>query len=83
MLHNKQQSLVQNTKEDHRFLYGNKSNSGSLSLGLSEDAPVVSEDMALEYLAGILADLFLSPEYARNKAQKRSPVLPGIHKRTG
>jgi hypothetical protein len=83
MLHKKESSLVQNTKEDHRFLYGNKSNSGSPSPGLSEDAPVVSEDMVLEYLAGILADVFLSPEYARNKAQKRSPVLPGIDKRAG
>jgi hypothetical protein len=83
MLHKKQAPAVQNTKEDHGFLYSNTSNSGFPSPGLSENAPVVSEDMALEYLAGVLADIFLSPEYARNKAQKRSHILPGIDKRTG
>src|SRR6185295_7449342 len=54
------------------------------SLDFNSNSPLVSEDMAIDYLAGLIVDAYLYEKYhARNNTKENSSdILPGLNKGT-
>ena len=68
--------------EQRRLLCSNKSVSRCSSLAFNPNQNYVSEDIALDYLASILVEIFLYTEQQNahiNTEQKSSDILPCIN----
>lgn len=74
------QYVVSNEGE-RTLLSSNKGGMRSPSLDfLDTSADTVTEDMILEYLAGIISNIYLSQTYGNKES---SDLLQGLNKRTG
>ena len=75
-------SIVESKEEQRRLLCSNKSVSRCSSLAFNPNQNYVSEDIALDYLASILVEIFLYTEQQNahiNTEQKSSDILPCIN----
>jgi hypothetical protein len=76
-------SISVEPKEGERtLLCSNKGDQRSPFLGFNPNNPLVSKEMAMDYLAEILVEIFLDQERKKYAKQTRSDLLPGINKRT-
>ena len=75
---------VEPNEGERTLLSSNESDQRSPFLGfLDTSSDNVSEDMVLDYLAQIIADIYLDQTYGNNNSKEGSTLLPGINKRTG
>lgn len=64
-------------------LCSNSVNGRSPSLGFKSNSPLVTEDMAIDYLAGLIVEAYLFEKYHGHiKKQESSNILPGFNKGT-
>ena len=72
---------VETNEGERGLLYSNKAIVRSPSLAFNPNKEYVSEDIALDYLASILVEIYLYNKDANIK-QKGSDLLPCVNKRT-
>ena len=74
---------VEPSEGERILLSSNKSDQRSPFLGfLDTSSENVSEDMVLDYLAHIIADIYLDQNYGNKTNKESSDILPGINKGT-
>ena len=74
-------SNVESKEGERGLLCSNKAIVRSPSLAFNPNKEYVTEDIALDYLAGILVEIYLHNQDAINK-QKGSDLLPSVNERT-
>ena len=75
---------VEPNEGERTLLSRNKGSMRSPSLDfLDTSAEGVTEDMMLDYLAGIICDIYLKEMYGNNAEKESSDILPGIDQGTG
>jgi hypothetical protein len=75
---------VEPNEGERTLLSSNESDHRSPFLGfLDTSSDNVSEDMILDYLGHIIADIYLQETYGNNINKESSDILPGFNKRTG
>lgn len=74
---------VESKEGERRLLSSNKANARSPSLDINPNSNYISDEVALDYLAELLVEVYV--EYYRNgnRQKKGSDILSGINKRTG
>jgi hypothetical protein len=78
------EQIFDSKEEQLEPLCRNKVADSCSSLGfLDTSSDNVTEDMVLDYLARIIADIYLCQTYGNNTKKESSTILPGINKRTG
>jgi hypothetical protein len=86
MLHKREKAteiFLEPNEGERTLLCSNESGTRSPFLGfLDTSADNVNDEMILDYLAKIIADMYLETNYGKT-TKKGSDILPGINKRTG
>ena len=75
-------ATVETKAGKRRPLCSNKTDVRFPALGFNSNNEYVSEDIALDYLASVLVEIFLHTYYASNE-QKGSDLLPRFNEGTG
>lgn len=74
---------VKPNEGERTLLSSNESGNRSPFLGFNPNNPLVIKEMAMDYLADILVEIFLAEERKKHAEQTGSDLLQGINKRTG
>jgi hypothetical protein len=75
---------VEPNKGERTFLSSNESDQRSPFLGfLDTSSDNISKDMVLDYLAHIIAEIYLNQTYGNKTNKESSTILSGINKGTG
>ena len=76
--------IFDSKEEQLKPLCRNKVADSCSSLGfLDTSSDNVTEDIVLDYLARIIADIYLDQTYGNNSNKESSIILPGINEGTG
>ena len=77
-------NIFDSKEEQLKPLCRNKVADSCSSLGfLNTSSDNVTDDMVLDYLASIIADIYLTQTYGNNTNKESSAILPGINQRAG
>lgn len=72
-----------NSKEEQRKPLCSNNDAGRCSsLDINSNSPLVSKEMAFDYLAEILVAIFLELEHESFRQKAGGDLLSGVHKRT-
>lgn len=71
---------LESKKGEQRRMSGDSAGTCSPSLGFNPNSEYVSEDIALDHLASILAEIYLYHISHANNRKKSGDILPGINK---
>lgn len=86
MLHKRNRTIdvkVELKEGERGRLCSNNVNGRSPSLSFNSNSPLVTEDMAIDYLAGLIVEAYLCEKYHGHiKKQESGDILPGFNKGT-
>lgn len=77
-----EQEIFNSKEEQRKPLCSNIDAGRCSSLDFNSNSPLVSKEMAFDYLAEILVTIFLELEHESFRQQTGSDLLPGVHERT-
>ena len=86
MLHKRNRTIdvkVELKEGERGRLCSNNVNGRSPSLSFNSNSPLVTEDMAIDYLASLIVEAYLCEKYHGHfKKQESGGILPGFNKGT-